>query len=101
MSDNMETDLNSVCIMKGGKYVVTSSDEGPLFIFKWDWFGDCCDRLVGHSSSVDAMYKLDEDTILTGCDDGKLRGVSIFPNKIISTVGTHSDDENIFPIHKK
>ena len=79
---------------------MTSSDEGPIFIFKWDWFGDCSDRLVGHSSSVEAMCKLDEDTILTGCDDGRLRGVSVFPNKILSTVGTHSDDENIFPIHK-
>jgi WD40 repeat protein len=87
MSDNMETDLLSICLMRNEKYVVVSSDEGPIFIFKWDWFGDCSDRLAGHSSSVDSLCKLDEDTYLTGCDDGKLRGCSIYPNKILSTIG--------------
>jgi hypothetical protein len=29
------------------------------------------------------MFKLDENTLLTGCGDGKLRGVSIYPNKIV------------------
>ncbi len=60
-----------------------SSAEGTLYFFKWDWFGDCSDRLVGHSASVDSIVKLDENSLLTGCEDGKLRGVSIFPNKIV------------------
>ena len=111
MSDNMETDLLSVILMKDEKYVVninnlikivqvTSSNEGALFIFKYDWFGDCCDRITGHSCSVDAVLKIDESTILTGCEDGKLRGVSIFPNKIIGVLGQHSDDDTVFPIQK-
>ena len=110
MSDNMETDLLSTAIMKNQKFVVnfkyffnvqvTSTGEGPLLIFKWDWFGDCSDRLIGHTSSVDAMYKLDENTLLTGCGDGKLRGVSIYPNKIVQIIGQHSDDDTIFPINK-
>lgn len=69
-------------------------------MFKWDWFGDSSDRIVGHSCSVDTICKIDESTLLTGCEDGKLRGVSIYPNKILSTIGQHSDDDNVFPITK-
>lgn len=87
MSDNMETDLMSVRLIKNGRFVLTSTNEGPIFIFKWDWFGDCCDRLVGHQSSVDALYKIDENTLLTGSGDGKLRGISVYPNKIVKTIG--------------
>lgn len=64
-----------------------SSAEGTLFLFKWDWFGDASDRLTGHSCSVDTICKIDESTLLTGCEDGKLRGVSIYPNKILSVIG--------------
>ena len=28
---------------------------GVIFIFKWDDFGDCKDRIVGHPNSIDAM----------------------------------------------
>ncbi len=44
------------------------------------------------------MIKLDENTILTGAEDGFLRGVSIYPNKIIKILGNHSEDDESFPI---
>ena len=73
---------------------------GCIYIFKWDWFGDCKDRLIGHPNSIDSMIKLDENTILTGSEDGFLRGVSIYPNKIVSVLGNHSEDDEHFPIQK-
>ena len=42
--------------------------------------------------------KLDEHTVLTGSEDGNLRGVSIYPSKIISILGNHSEDDEHFPI---
>ncbi len=89
MSDNFEEDLLGVEIMKAGKKVVASSSEGVLNIFSWDWFGDCDDRIVGHSCSVDSIAKLDEDTLLTGAEDGLIRSVGLFPNKILRIVGDH------------
>ena len=35
-----------------------------------------------------------------GSEDGFLRGVSIYPNKICGILGKHSDDEEHFPIEK-
>lgn len=100
MSDNMDTDLMSIQLVRNERFVCCSSTSGTLFLFKWDWFGDCSDRISGHSASVDALCKIDESTLLTGSEDGKLRGLSIYPNKIISTIGQHSDDQTVFPINK-
>lgn len=55
---------------------------------------------MGHPNSIDSIVKLDENTILTGSEDGFLRGVSIYPNKIISILGNHSEDDEHFPIQK-
>ena len=43
---------------------------------------------------------MDENTILTGSEDGFLRGVSVYPNKIVSVLGNHSEDDEHFPIQK-
>jgi hypothetical protein len=86
--------------MKNNKFVLCSSNQGTIFIFKWDYFGDCSDIIRGHNSSIDSMLKIDENTIVTGSEDGYLRAVSIYPNSIVSIIGKHSEDENVFPIFK-
>jgi WD40 repeat protein len=101
MSDCLEEDLTSLCLMKHGRKVITSASDGVLNIFSWDWFGDCNDRIVGHPGSVDCMIKYDEDTVLTGCEDGLIRAVSVLPNKIISILGDPLDTEDeVFHIQK-
>jgi WD40 repeat protein len=55
LSDCMEEDLTSICLMKGGKFVCVSTSEGNILIFKWDYFGDFKDRVVGHPNSIDTM----------------------------------------------
>lgn len=87
MSDNFEEDLNSLCVLKHGKKVVTAASNGVLNLFTWDWFGDCNDRIIGHPASIDCMVKYDEDTIITGCEDGMIRAVSVLPNRILAILG--------------
>ena len=50
-------------LFQNGKFVLCSSSEGVIFIFKWDWFGDCKDRIVGHPESIDAMVKIGNSKI--------------------------------------
>lgn len=99
MSDNFEEDLTKVTLMKHGQKVLASSSEGIVNIFSWDWFGDCNDRIIGHAGSIDAMIKYDEDLIITGCEDGLIRAVSVLPNKIVSILGDPLDpSEEVFGI---
>eukprot|EP01015_Nassula_variabilis_P021686 TRINITY_DN3890_c0_g1_i6.p3 TRINITY_DN3890_c0_g1~~TRINITY_DN3890_c0_g1_i6.p3 ORF type:complete len:103 (+),score=23.63 TRINITY_DN3890_c0_g1_i6:155-463(+) len=44
------------------------------------------------------MVKVDENTVLTGAEDGFLRGVGIQPNKILKVLGKHADEDENFPV---
>lgn len=56
-SDCMEEDLTDLCLVKGGKFVCVSTSEGNILQFKWDYFGDFKDRVVGHPNSIDTMVQ--------------------------------------------
>ena len=96
-SDPQDDELLSLCLLKNGKKVVCGTAEGVLSIFSYGTWGDVSDRFPGHPSSVDAILKLDEDTILTGSSDGFIRVVSILPNKLIGVLG---DNHEGFPIER-
>lgn len=98
MSDSFGEDQNAVLLMKDSRKVMTASSEGVLNLFSWDWFGDCNDRIIGHPNAITCMAKYDEDTVITGGEDGLLRVVSVLPNRILSIVGDALDTEEGFHI---
>jgi hypothetical protein len=101
MSDCFEEDLNAVSLMKDRKKVVAAAADGVINIFSWDWFGDCNDRITGHPNSIECMVKYDENTLITGGEDGLIRAVSVLPNRILAILGDPLDTEDeIFNIHK-
>jgi len=100
MSDNFEEDLTAVCVCKNGQKVLASSSEGVINMFTWGDFGDCNDRIVGIPNSIDTMVKFDEDTVITGSEDGILRAVSILPNKILQVLGDPMEDDEKFFIQR-
>lgn len=76
----MEEDLTNLAIVKNEKFVACSTSEANILLFKWNEFGDYKDNITGHPNSIETMIKLDENTLITGGEDGFVRGVSIFPN---------------------
>ena len=46
---------------------------------------------AGHPTSVDAVVKYDEDTVVTGSSDGFIRVVSILPNRMLGVLGGSED----------
>lgn len=99
MSDSFEVDLNAVCMVKEDKKVLTATAEGVINIFSWDWFGDCNDRITGHPNSIECMVKYDENTVITGGEDGLIRAVSVLPNRVLAILGDPLDtEEEIFHI---
>ncbi|KAF3787629.1 WD repeat-containing protein, partial [Nymphaea thermarum] len=49
------------------------------------------DRFLGHPNSVQTLLKLDEDTLISGCEDGVIRLLGVLPNRIIQPIAEHSD----------
>jgi len=95
-SDDQEDELLSIKIIKGGRKVVCGTGEGVLAVWSWGTWGDVSDRFPGHPASVDALLKVDEDTLLTGSSDGLIRVVQIHPDKLLGVLGDHEG----FPIEK-
>jgi len=93
-TNQQESELSCVQIMKGGREIVTGTQDGVMLQFSWDNWDDCTDRFAGHTESVNCMYKIDEATVITGADDGYLRVVSLHPNKILGVIGDHEE----FPV---
>jgi hypothetical protein len=52
---------------------VVGTQDGILTLWSWGDWGDYNDRIIGHPNSIDAICKLDEDTICTGSSDGIIR----------------------------
>ncbi|EIE83883.1 hypothetical protein RO3G_08588 [Rhizopus delemar RA 99-880] len=73
MSDQMEDELLSIALMKNDKKAVVGTQDGILTLWSWGDWGDYNDRIIGHPNSIDAICKLDEDTICTGSSDGIIR----------------------------
>ncbi|KAJ0240088.1 WD repeat-containing protein 55 [Hirschfeldia incana] len=93
-SEFSEDELLSVVIMKNGRKAICGTQNGILMLYSWGFFKDCSDRFVDLSpNSVDVLLKLDEDRLITGCDNGIISLVGILPNRIIQPIGSHE-----FPI---
>ncbi|OAY76355.1 WD repeat-containing protein 55, partial [Ananas comosus] len=95
-SEFSEDELLSLVIVKNGRKVICGTQTGALLLYSWGHFKDCSDRFLGHLMSVDTLLKLDEDTIISGSEDGVIRLVGILPNRIIQPLAEHSE----YPIER-
>jgi phosphopantothenoylcysteine synthetase/decarboxylase len=104
MSDQIEDELLSISLVKNGKKAVVGTQDGVLSLWSWGDWGDYNDRIIGHPNSIEAICKLDEDTIATGSSDGIIRLVTVLPNSFQGALGDHGEDmpiENLRLSHDK
>ena len=95
-SDDQEDELLSLCLMKHGKKVVCGTQQGVLNFWSWGTWGDISDRFPGHPQSIDALLKIDEDTLLSGSSDGVVRVLQVQPDQLLGVLGDHDG----FPVEK-
>jgi WD40 repeat protein len=95
-SDDQEDEMLSIVLLKNGRKVMCGSQQGVLSVWSWGVWGDVSDRFPGHPSSIDALLKVDEDTVLTGASDGIIRLVQLHPDKLLGVLGEHDG----YPVEK-
>ncbi|RVW28276.1 WD repeat-containing protein 55 [Vitis vinifera] len=77
---------------QNGRKVICGTQSGALLLYSWGHFKDCSDRFIDLSpNSVDALLKLDEDSVITGSENGLISLVGILPNRIIQPIAEHSE----------
>jgi WD repeat-containing protein 55 len=81
--------------------------EGVLYFFNWKQFGNMSDRYPAHSAGIECLLSVEQLTLITGCDDGKIRfvrpfarssstttsrsrAVSLYPHRVVSVLGRTS-----------
>lgn len=89
-SDLFDCDFLSAGIIKKETKVVVGAGDGSLNIFNWGEYGNISDRFPGHPGSVDCMAVLSDDVVCTGCEDGKVRAVQLFPTRFLGVLGHHN-----------
>ena len=88
-SDNQEDELLSLALVKKSQKLLVGTQDGTLCLFSYGKWGDISDRYPGHPQSIDAILKVDEDTVLTGSSDGLVRAVQLLPNSLLGVLGAH------------
>jgi hypothetical protein len=104
VTEQLEDELLSVGIVKGGAAVVAGTQDGALYTWEWGHWGDDekdeaymgPDKFTGHPQSIDALLVVDDDTVVTGSSDGIVRLLTLQPNKLVGVLGEHDD----FPIER-
>jgi hypothetical protein len=95
-SDDQEDEMLSIVLLKNGRKVMCGTQQGVLAVWSWGTWGDVSDRFPGHPASIDALLKVDEDTVLTGSSDGLIRLVQLHPDKLLGVLGEHDG----YPVEK-
>jgi len=88
-SDNQDDEILSLSLVKKSQKLLCGTQTGTLLLFSYNFWGDTSDRFPGHPQSLDALLKIDEDTVLTGSSDGLVRAVQLLPNTLLGVLGGH------------
>ncbi len=90
-SDNFDDEYHTLEFVQGEKKLICFSPSGFADVYLWDFWGKLADRIITESDqddgggfSVDSVCKYDENTLIVGCSDGKIR-LFTFPKGIYSS----------------
>jgi len=91
-SEVYPSEMNTVGIIRqdsGKTKVLAGLGNGMMYIFDWKSFGYHSDAFGDHPSAINCLIPITENYVVTGCDDGKLRAISLFPHRFLGVVGSH------------
>lgn len=94
-SELFDEEFLSVAIMMRGRKAVVGGGDGSLSLFNWGEWGNLSDRFpCKQGQSIDCLATVTDHVLCTGSVDGKIRGVTLFPNRYLGVIGSHDK----FPI---
>jgi len=96
-SEMYDGELNCMGTVRSGSKLVVGSGTGQLYLFSKDQYGLHSDQFPGHPDGVNALLPITDNVLITGCEDGNVRAVHLYPHRFLGVVGHHEDE---FPIEK-
>jgi len=96
-SEMYDGELNCMGTVRSGTKLVVGSGTGPLYLFSKDQYGLHSDQFPGHPDGVNALIPITDNVVITGCEDGNIRAVHLYPHRFLGVIGHHEDE---FPIER-
>jgi len=96
-SEVYDGELNCLGTVRSGTKLVVGSGLGTLYLFSEGQYGLHSDQFPGHPDGINCMLPITDNVVITGCEDGHLRAVHLYPHRFLGVVGHHEDN---FPIEK-
>jgi len=96
-SEVYDGELNCMGTVRGGDKLVVGSGTGKLYLFNKGQYGLHSDQFPGHPDGVNSLVPITDNVVITGCEDGHIRAVHLFPHRFLGVVGHHEDE---FPVEK-
>lgn len=94
-SEVYPSEMNCAGLIRQESKVLAGLGNGNMYIFDWKAFGYHSDAFGDHPSAVNCLLPITENIVITGCDDGKIRAVHLFPHRFLGVVGHHR-----FPVER-
>lgn len=88
-SEVYESELNCVAVVKDDHKLAVGSSDGIIYLFNEFECGYHSDLYPGHPGAINDMVAVTDNIVITGCEDGILRAVYLFPHRFIGQVGQH------------
>jgi len=96
-SEVYEGELNCMGTVRSGTKLAVGCGNGTIYLFSKDQYGLHSDQFPGHPDGVNAMMPITDNVIITGCEDGNVRAVHLYPHRFLGVIGHHEDE---FPVEK-
>lgn len=96
-SEMYESELNCLTTVRSGSKLVVGSGAGPLYLFSKDQYGLHSDQFPGHPDGVNCIVPITDNVVMTGCEDGNIRAVHLYPHRFLGVVGHHEQE---FPVER-
>ena len=62
-----------------------------------DQYGLHSDQFPGHPDGVNCIIPVTDNVVMTGCEDGNIRAVHLYPHRFLGVVGHHEQE---FPVER-
>jgi len=96
-SEVYESELNCMATVRSGTKLCVGGGAGSLYLFNKDQYGLHSDQFPGHPDAVNSVLSVTDNVVMTGCEDGNVRAVHLYPHRFLGVVGHH---EGELPIEK-
>ena len=50
------------------------------------------DQFPGHPDGINSMISITDNVVMTGCEDGNIRAVHLYPHRFLGVVGQHEQE---------